>query len=103
MSFSVTTLADRPDLEKKARSLDSGAMPEFMRHDEAVNHLWPRLYSEFPQFQIAVCEGDDIVAAGNTIPLVWDADDLPETSLDAALEGGFRDLDGDSEEARTPL
>lgn len=93
VSFSVSTLAERPDLEEEARSLDSGAMPEFMHHDAVVNRLWARLYSEFPQFQIVVCEGDEIVAAGNTIPLFWDAAALPETGLDAALESGFRDFE----------
>lgn len=95
MSFSVFTLVERPDFEEQARSLDSGAMPEFMHHDEIVNQYWTRLYSDFPEFQIAVCEGDEVIAAGNTIPLSWTVNELPETGLDAALEQGFGDLEKD--------
>ncbi len=95
MAVSTSTLAERPDLAEEVGSLDSDAMPEFMHHDGAVNRYWARLYSEFPQFQIAVCEDGEVIAAGNTIPLSWEPNDLPETGLDAALERGFEDLEND--------
>lgn len=93
MSFSTFTLAERPDLEEGVRSLDSKNLPDFMSHDATVNRVWTRLYSDFPQFQIAIVENDEVAAAGNTIPLSWNAENLPEAGLDAALEEGFEGLE----------
>ena len=60
-----------------------------MHHDPINIHLWPRLYREFPAFQVAVCdETGKVAAAGNTIPVSFDV--LPDTGWDAALEEGFR-------------
>ncbi|MGH3090165.1 MAG: hypothetical protein ACRDSJ_23025 [Rubrobacteraceae bacterium] len=96
--YAVFTLAERPDLGEKVRSLDPKTLPEFMSHGAVNERCWSGVCSEFPAFQIAVCEGDEVVAAGNTIPLSRDAENLPDTGWDAALEGGFRDL----EEGRPP-
>ncbi len=93
VSFSVFTLAERPGLEERVRKLDPENLPDFVSHG-AVNKLyWPRIYSDFPEFQIAVCENGEVIAAGNTIPLAWDAESLPDKGWDAALEGGVRDLE----------
>ena len=98
-SLKIFTLDQRPELEPTARSLDASALPEFMHHDAMVNRYWERLYSEFPGFQIVVCEGDEVVAAGNSLPVFWDGtvEGLP-AGLDGVLERGFEDLENE----RTP-
>ena len=92
MPLSVCTLAERPDLASRMDHISASVWPEFMQHDEVANRHWGRLLAEFPGFQVVVCEGEEVVAAGNTIPVVWEgtAEALPE-GWDAAFEGGVRD------------
>ena len=88
------TLAERPDLESRVRSLPD-TFPEFMHHDAAVNRYWSSLFTDFAGFQIAVCDGEgEIVAAGHCIPVFWDetTEGLP-AGLDGVLERGFEDLE----------
>ncbi len=87
----IFTLAERPDLERALRSLPDG-FPEFMHHDAVVQRYWERLFTDFAAFQIAVCDGGEIVAAGNCIPVSWDGtiEGLPE-GLDGVLERGMED------------
>jgi hypothetical protein len=63
------TPEQRPDLEERARNLEPDAFPEFMHHDAAVNRHWSSLYERFAGFQVVVCQGSEVVAAGNTIPV----------------------------------
>jgi len=89
----VFTLAERPDLESKVRSLPD-TFPEFMHHDATVNRYWSSLFTYFSGFQIAICDAEDrVVAAGNCIPVFWDgtAEGLP-SGLDGVLERGVEDL-----------
>jgi hypothetical protein len=95
----IFTLAERPDLESRVRSLPD-TFPEFMHHDSAVNRFWDRLFTDFAGFQIAVCDGgNEIVAAGHCIPVYWDGttEGLP-AGLDGVLERGV----GDIEQERAP-
>ena len=96
--LSVCTLAERPDLAARMDHISASVWPEFMRHDEVANRYWGRLLAEFPGFQVFVCEGEEVVAAGNTIPVVWEgtAEALPE-GWDAAFEGGARDQEAGRE------
>ena len=89
------TLAQRPELEGQVRRLAPEVLPEFMLHDAVANRYWEKLYSDFPEFQIAVCEGERVVAAGHTIPVSWGTEDLPDTGFDAALEQGVRELEAE--------
>jgi hypothetical protein len=65
-----------------------------MHHDAVVNRHWERLYEYFPGFQIVVCEGEEVVAAGHTIPVSWDGTvgGLP-AGLDSVLETAVRDAE----------
>ncbi len=60
----------------------------------AVNRYWGRLYADFADFQIVLCTGQEVVAAGNTIPVFWDGTiaGLP-AGLDGAIERGVQDLE----------
>ena len=92
----IFTLAERPDLESKVRSLPD-TFPEFMHHDAAVNRYWNSLFTDFAGFQIVVCEGEgEIVAAGNCIPVYWDGttEGLP-SGLDGVLGRGVGDLESE--------
>jgi hypothetical protein len=66
------TLADVPELERAMHRLHREAWPRFLR-DDAANALWPRLYTDFPQFQLALVKpGRRVMAIGNTVPFAWD-------------------------------
>ncbi len=93
MSHRLFTLAERPDVTPHVRRLGPSVWPEFMLHAAVVNRYWSSLFSSFVDFQLALCsEAGMVIAAGHTIPIVWDgtAAGLP-AGLDAALEQGVYD------------
>jgi GNAT superfamily N-acetyltransferase len=72
--------ADRPDLlEIRYEALSIRTFPEYMHHNEPGRRYWDRLYSDFPDFQVALLDGDELVAEAHAVPLPWDGtlDDLP--------------------------
>jgi hypothetical protein len=72
--------ADRPDLRaRRGAELSGLTFPEYMHHNEPGNRFWGRLYSDFPDFQVALVDGDELVAEAHAVPLPWDgtSDDLP--------------------------
>ncbi|HXJ80202.1 MAG TPA: GNAT family N-acetyltransferase [Candidatus Methylomirabilis sp.] len=89
MAYSAYTLAQRPRLRSHFARLHSVAWPTFLR-DEVVNAVWPRLYSDFPDYQIGLCgRSGRVVAVGNTIPLAWDGTPrgLPNRIIDVINRG----------------
>ncbi len=59
--------------------------PEFMLHDPVANTLWDYLWSDFPEYQLALLDSDGaIMAAANSAPLSWDG-------TDAGLPSGWDD------------
>lgn len=72
--------ADRPDLrERRHDELSGVTFPEYMHNNEPGNRFWGRLYSDFPQFQVALVERDELLAEAHAVPVPWDGtlDDLP--------------------------
>ena len=72
--------ADRPDLRARRHAeLSAVTFPEYMHHNEPGNRYWGRLYSDFPDFQVALLDGNDLAAEAHAIPVPWDGseDDLP--------------------------
>jgi hypothetical protein len=72
--------ADRPDLlELRYETLSLRTFPEYMHHNEPGGKYWGRLYDEFPDFQVALLDGEELVAEAHAIPVAWDGtlDDLP--------------------------
>jgi hypothetical protein len=64
---------DRPDLRKRRHAELSGAtFPEYMHHNEPGNLYWGRLYSDFPDFQVALLDGDELAAEAHAVPVPWD-------------------------------
>jgi hypothetical protein len=91
MRLTIRTLSQWPDLAHQMRRLHRTAWPAFLRDDE-VNTLWPRLYTTFPNFQLALCDASrTVLAIGNTIPIVWDGtpSGLPDRIADL-LAKAFR-------------
>jgi len=85
----VYTLAERPRLRADFARLHGVAWPPFLR-DDAVNAVWSRLYSDFPAYQIALCDRSGrTVAIGNTMPIVWDGTrrGLPDRIVDVITRG----------------
>ena len=73
--------ADRPDLlERRHAELTATTFPEFLSHNEPGNLYWERLYADFPDFQVALVDGDEFLAEAHAIPVPWGRDD----------RGGFR-------------
>lgn len=90
--------ADRPDLrEIRYERLSRATFPEYMHHNEPGGRYWGRLYDEHPDFQLALLDGDELVAELHAVPTPWDGSeaDLPQGWDDAftrAFESG-RDPD----------
>jgi hypothetical protein len=71
--------ADRPDLlARRYEELTKPTFPEYMNHNEPGKD-WDRLYTDFSDFQVALVDGDELLAEAHAISLPWDGtlDDLP--------------------------
>jgi GNAT superfamily N-acetyltransferase len=100
MDYHVVSLEQRPELLTPLRELLAVGWPEFMLHDPTAERYEARLAGELGAFQLLlVDEKDDLVAAGVSIPFVWDGTvgGLP-TGWDAVVEHGI----GDWERGRRP-
>jgi GNAT superfamily N-acetyltransferase len=83
----VVRYVDRPDLRGRRHTELSGAtFPEYMHHSEVGNRYWGRLYEQFPDFQVALVEGDDLLAEAHALPLPWDG---TSEGLPTGWEDGF--------------
>jgi GNAT superfamily N-acetyltransferase len=92
-TFTVVTIADRPDLLDEVRALGSSAWPEFLGHDDVVNGYWNDLWELVADYQFALLDesSSTIVACGNSVPIVWDGDpaSLPDGGVDSVLPDGI--------------
>ena len=43
-----------------------------MNENEPGNLYWGRLYTDFPDFQVALVDGDELLAEAHAVPLPWD-------------------------------
>jgi GNAT superfamily N-acetyltransferase len=78
--MTLVRYADRPDLRARRFAELSGAtFPEYMHNNEPGNRYWGRLYSDFPEFQVALLDGEELLAEAHAVPLPWDGtlEDLP--------------------------
>jgi GNAT superfamily N-acetyltransferase len=72
--------ADRPDLRAiRHATLSAPGFPEFAHHFPTGNRWWGELYERFPDLQLGLLDGDELVAELHAAPLAWDGtlDDLP--------------------------
>lgn len=92
MSFRFFMAAERPELRNQRAQLQKG-WPEFMLHDPVGYEHWGSLYGEWADFTFFLCDGDELIAEGNSIPVRL-AGDLPDEGWAWALGDGGR---GDGE------
>jgi GNAT superfamily N-acetyltransferase len=89
----LVSVAEQPDLASVGRLWPVFA--EFMHHDEVVDRIWPRLFSDWPEHQLVLLATDHSpVAFANSAPLLWDGTDegLPD-GWDEQAERSLDDLD----------
>jgi hypothetical protein len=92
----VVRYADRPDLrEIRFETLTRQTFPEYMNHNEPGQLYWSRLYEDFPDFQLGLLDGDELVAELHSVPTAWDGSerDLPagwDEAFLRAFESGRR-------------
>ena len=68
--------ADRPDLRAiRYETLSRVTFPEYMQNNEPGNRYWGRLYDDHPTFQLALLDGDELVAELHSVPTPWDGSD----------------------------
>jgi len=81
--------ADRPDLLARRHEALGSTFPEYMHHNEPGGRFWGRLYGDFPEFQLALLDGDELVAECHALPVAWDGtvEGLPEGWDDAFTQG----------------
>ena len=89
--MNVVRYADRPDLlERRYEELTKPTFPKYMSSNEPGGRYWRRLYTDFPDFQVALVEGDELLAEAHAISLPWDGslEDLP-SGWDEGFERGM--------------
>ena len=78
--MNLVRYADRPDLrEVRFERLAKQTFPEYMHHNQMGSRYWGRLYEAHPDFQLALLDGDELVAELHSLPAAWDGSlaDLP--------------------------
>jgi GNAT superfamily N-acetyltransferase len=86
--------ADHPELrDVRFAVLSQPTFPEYMHHNVPGGRYWGRLYDEFPDFQLGLVDGDELVAELHSVPTAWDGTpgDLPsgwEEAFLRAFESG---------------
>lgn len=78
--MNIVRYADRPDLLAiRFETLSKPTFPEYMNHNVPGGKYWGRLYHDYPDFQLGLLDGDELVAELHSVPTPWDgsSDDLP--------------------------
>jgi GNAT superfamily N-acetyltransferase len=95
----VVRYADRPDLRaRRYEELTRPTFPEYMNHNEPGDLYWDRLYTDFPDFQVALVDGDELLAEAHAVPVPWDG---TAAGLPSGWDEGF--TRGMTEDAHTAL
>jgi hypothetical protein len=82
----VVRYADRPDVRERRGELNE--FPEYMNHNAMGWKYRGRLYTDFPAFQLAVLDGDELIGEVHALSLPVYGDDLP-SGWDEAFERGM--------------
>jgi GNAT superfamily N-acetyltransferase len=86
--------ADHPELRAiRHEVLSRPAFPEYMDQNEPGNRHWGKLYGDFPDFQLALLDRDELVAELHSVPTPWDGTpaDMPagwDEAFTRAFESG---------------
>jgi GNAT superfamily N-acetyltransferase len=87
----VVRYADRPDLRERRGELSG--FPEYMNHNAMGWKYWGRLYTDFPEFQLAVLDGAELIGEVHALSLPVEGDELP-SGWDEAFERGMEAAGG---------
>lgn len=80
--------ADEPDLRAiRYSTLSQPTFPEYLQNNVPGNKYWGRLYEDFPDFQLGLVDGDELVAELHAVPTPWDGSDA---DLPAGWDPGIR-------------
>jgi len=61
--------ADEPDLRAiRYETLSQQTFPEYLQNNVPGNKYWGRLYEDFPDFQLGLLDGDELVAEFHSVP-----------------------------------
>lgn len=83
----IVRYADRPELlDRRFDELSRHGFPEFMFHNAPGAAHWGDLYDVHPEHQLAVLDGDALVAEGHAVPTPWDG---TVAGLPAGWDEGF--------------
>ncbi len=96
MTIKIVHHGDWPGLAERAEDVDEDVWPEYNRHGDILNGHWPRLYTDFPEYQFLVYddESDELLAEGHTVPFYWDGNpDHLSNGIDDAISDGMRSKD----------
>lgn len=87
-SMNYHTISGDQRIRRAQTELGKNAWPAFMQHDSIVKKHWPRLYSDFIDFQFAAFSEQDTVGVGNAVPIHWEDEfnNLPNGGLDWAMD-----------------
>lgn len=84
--------SQEPDRTSRFDERFPGLWPEYNRHGDVLGPLWGGLYETFAEFQFVLVHdrSGEMLARGNTIPLVWDEnpDNLP-SGIDDLVRRAF--------------
>ena len=68
--------ADEPSLRAiRYEVLSQQTFPEYLQNNVPGNKYWGRLYEDFPDFQLGLVDGDELVAELHSVPTPWDGSD----------------------------
>jgi GNAT superfamily N-acetyltransferase len=83
--YRVVTNSEHPELEEQVEKF-RGEWPEFIFHDPISAAHVGRVEEYFPQFDVLLLTGDEVVAGGWGVPIAWDGEavTLPD-GYDGAL------------------
>jgi len=68
-----------------------GIWPRFLLHDAISNRYWRRIFTDFPEYQFRLVEGDVVLAEGNCIPVAGQPAQWRDAFLAAFERGGDPD------------
>lgn len=96
--MNIVRYADRPDLlERRYDELTKPTFPAYMNSNEPGGRYWGRLYTDVPDFQVALVDGDELLAEAHAIPVPWDGtlEDLPSGWDEGFVRGMTSDRTGE--------
>ena len=76
-------------MSRRYEELTRPTFPEYMNQREVADLYWGRLYTDFADFQVALVDGDELLAEAHALSLPWDGtlEDLPSGWEDGFVRG----------------